>query len=343
MTNRLDETQNNFTLLRLLLALMVVVGHFKLLSGTHYPRFPFNLADAAVDCFFVVSGFLIAGSYERSHGLWPFYVRRGFRLYPMYFCVVVLQVGIMLLLLPRGPFSELHSTLRYLAANMLLANFVQYDIGGVLAGLENPGINPSLWTLKIEIGFYLIVPLIFVGIRRWGWPTLAAIFVASVVYCIVTLYMGDVRLSRQLPGQLQFFVVGMALYLYGQRLSVPPLVSAAVGVGFFLLWSTVQPIPPGIRPLVVGAFVFCVALCMPVIRMRSDMSYSVYLVHAPLIQTLLLIGAFHDTPLYLAGVVCTVLGIAYIAEQLVERPGNNLGYRLAQRLRRRRGAVARAA
>ena len=34
MTNRLDETQNNFTLLRLLLALMVVLGHFKLLSGT---------------------------------------------------------------------------------------------------------------------------------------------------------------------------------------------------------------------------------------------------------------------------------------------------------------------
>jgi len=28
MTNRLDETQNNFTLLRLVLALMVVVGHF---------------------------------------------------------------------------------------------------------------------------------------------------------------------------------------------------------------------------------------------------------------------------------------------------------------------------
>ena len=37
MTNRLDETQNNFTLLRLLLALMVVVGHFKLLSGTALP------------------------------------------------------------------------------------------------------------------------------------------------------------------------------------------------------------------------------------------------------------------------------------------------------------------
>ncbi len=67
----------------------------------------------------------------------------------------------MLALLPGGPFSEPRSTLRYLAANMLLANFLQYDIGGVLADLHNPGINPSLWTLKIEIGFYLIVPLIY--------------------------------------------------------------------------------------------------------------------------------------------------------------------------------------
>ena len=140
---------------------MVVLGHFKLLSGTAYPAFPFNLADAAVDCFFVVSGFLIAGSYERCHGLWSFYVRRVFRLYPMYLCVVLLQAAIMLALLPGGPFSEPRSTLRYLAANMLLANFLQYDIGGVLAGLHNPGINPSLWTLKIEIGFYLIVPLIY--------------------------------------------------------------------------------------------------------------------------------------------------------------------------------------
>ena len=51
MNPRPDETANNFTLLRVLLALMVVLGHFKLLSGTAYPRFPFNLADAAVDAF----------------------------------------------------------------------------------------------------------------------------------------------------------------------------------------------------------------------------------------------------------------------------------------------------
>lgn len=327
-----EEELNNFTLLRLVLALMVVLGHFKLLSGTAYPAFPFNLADAAVDCFFVVSGFLIAGSYERSRGLWSFYLRRVFRLYPMYVCVVLIQTVLMLALLPDGPFSEPRSTLRYLAANFSLANFLQYDIGGVLAGLHVPGINPSLWTLKIEIGFYLIVPLIFVAIRRWGWRSLALIFVASVLYSIVTLHLGEDRLAKQLPGQMQFFAVGMALYLYGSGLRVPKLASAAIAVVFLVAWTFVQPIPPGIRPIVVAAFVFAFALCTPVIHLRTDMSYSVYLLHGPLLQTLLLLGAFHDNPLFLAGVVCAVLGMSFVTEHLVERPGNALGYRLARRV-----------
>jgi peptidoglycan/LPS O-acetylase OafA/YrhL len=180
-----SDNDNNFTLLRLLLALMVVVGHFKLLSGTTHPAFPFNLADAAVDCFFAVSGFLIALSYERSQDLWAFYVRRVFRLYPMYVCVVVIQTGIMLTLLPGGPLSEPHATIRYLAANLLLANFLQYDIGGVLEGLQNPGINPSLWTLKIEIGFYMIVPLICRMTHRCGWWTLVVIYAGSVAYDVL--------------------------------------------------------------------------------------------------------------------------------------------------------------
>lgn len=339
MIRSTDESENNFTLLRLLLALMVVLGHFKLLSGTAYPSFPFNLADAAVDCFFVVSGFLIAGSYERCRGLSSFYARRVFRLYPMYLCVVLIQAAIMMALLPGGPFSELRSTARYLAANALMANFLQYDIGGVLSGLSNPGINPSLWTLKIEIGFYLIVPLIYGATRRFGWWILISIFVASVGYNVVALHLGDQRLAKQLPGQLQFFVVGMALYLYGDRLRVAAWFSAAITVAFLVVWTLVVPIPPGIRPLVVGAFVFSCALYTPVIRLKSDLSYSVYLLHGPLLQTLILLGVFRDTLPFLSGIVCTVIGLAFITERLVERPGNALGRRLAMRLGRRVPAV----
>jgi peptidoglycan/LPS O-acetylase OafA/YrhL len=344
MKIRTEDETNNFTLLRLLLSLAVVLGHFKLLSGTEYPRFPFNLADAAVDCFFVVSGFLIALSYARTQGLWSFYVRRFFRLYPMYACIVLIQTGIMLSLLPGGPFSEPHATLRYLAVNLAFANFLQYDIGGVLHGLRVPGINPSLWTLKIELGFYLIVPLIFAAVRRWGFKALLLIFLASVAYNVVTLQLGDPRYAKQLPGQMQFFVVGMALYLYARDFRLPYWVFPIVAAVFLACWTWIHPVPPGIRPLLVAAFVFCFALCTPVLHMRTDMSYSVYLVHGPLIQTLLLLGLFRDQPLYLAGVVATVLALSFVAEHLVERPGNELGRRLSVRLRPRRAtAVASVA
>jgi len=340
MNARTDEAANNFTLLRLLLALMVVFGHFKLLSGTPYPPFPFNLADAAVDCFFVVSGFLITLSYERTHGLWAFYIRRVFRLYPMYVCVVLMQAALMMTLLPNGPFSAPYSTLRYLGSNLLLANFLQYDIGGVLDGLRNPGINPSLWTLKIEIGFYLIVPAIVIATRRWGWRVLAAIFAGSVAYSLVCLHFGEIRLARQLPGQLQFFVAGMALYLYGERLRVSPWVSILIAAVFLVAWSTIQPIPDGIRPILVAAFVYSFALCLPVMPLHRDISYSVYLLHGPLIQTSILLGVFRDTPWFLAGVVGTVIVLALVTERLVERPGTEFGRRLSRRLRRRTPVIA---
>jgi peptidoglycan/LPS O-acetylase OafA/YrhL len=135
----------------------------------------------------------------------------------------------------------------------------------------------------------------------------------------------------------------MALYFYGERLRIPSVASVAIMVAFLIIWSLVQPIPTGIRPLIVAAFVFSFALRMPVIRLRSDMSYSVYLLHGPLLQTLILLGLFHDNLAFLAGVVCSVLGLSYVTEHLVERPGNALGHRLARRFRPRAAAVPRLA
>ena len=51
--------ENNFTPLRLGLALLVVLGHYKLFIGIASPAFPFNYAALAVECFFVVSGYQI--------------------------------------------------------------------------------------------------------------------------------------------------------------------------------------------------------------------------------------------------------------------------------------------
>jgi peptidoglycan/LPS O-acetylase OafA/YrhL len=77
--------------------------------------------------------------------------------------------------------------------------------------------------------------------------------------------------------------------------------------------------------------------------MRSDMSYSVYLVHGPIIQTLILLGLFQDTLGMLAAVVLAVLILAFIGERLVERPGNEFGRRLSSRIAPRAPVMPRVA
>ena len=331
----IEADRNNFTPLRLALALLVVVGHFKLLSGTPDPGFPFNFADAAVYAFFVVSGFLIAGSYERSATLRGYLFRRVFRLYPMYACVVVAQAAVLAFASCSGNGFDatVAPTLRYVGVNLLFANFLQYDIGGVLDHLHVPGLNPSLWTLKIEIGFYFLAPLICEAKRRWGWPVLLALFLLSAGFAIAMAGVGEPRLAKQLPGQLQFFIVGMALHYYGARWRPGTVVALAVAVGFLALWTFVPQPPPVLLPLLVGVFVAAVALWLPPLGLGLDISYSVYLLHGPVLQTLLWRHWFVDTPWMLVAVVAGVMSVSLVTERLVERPGTALGRRLSRRTR----------
>jgi peptidoglycan/LPS O-acetylase OafA/YrhL len=329
------EDANNFTLLRLLLAVMVVFGHFRILAGGSSAEVPYNFADAAVDCFFVVSGFLIAGSFERSRGVLAFYTRRVFRLLPMYAFVVLAQTVVLVSLLPGGPLAAPGDTLRYLVCNLVFANFAQHDIGGLLqSSLLVPTLNPSLWTLKIEIGFYLIAPAVLLAARRWGGGVLAAIFVASAIYQAAALRLGLDQYARQLPGQMQFFVVGIALYRYGANIRVSAAVSVLVSIAFIAAWTWLWPIPSGVRPLVVGAFVFCFALRLPALPIRADLSYSVYLQHGPLIQILLFLGLYQDRVWVLGAVLLSVLALSFATEQLIEKPGIALGKRIARRIER---------
>ncbi len=331
-----EAEHNNFTPLRLALALLVVFGHFKLLSGTQEPGFPFNFADAAVYAFFVVSGFLIAGSYERSATLRGYLFRRVFRLYPMYACVVLAQGAVLAAAACErsGLAATIPSALRYVSVNLMFANFLQYDVGGVLDHLRVPGLNPSLWTLKIEIGFYFVAPLICAAKRRWGWPVLVVLFLLSAAYSLAMGHAGEVRLAKQLPGQLQFFLVGMALHYYGAHWRPGTAAALAVAAGFLLLWTLVPQPPPVLLPMLVGVFVAAVALWLPPIGLGLDVSYSVYLLHGPVLQVLLWQHWFVDSLWMLASVVAGIISVSLLTERLVERPGTALGRRLSKRTRR---------
>lgn len=332
---RVDQNfaDNNFTVLRLVLALLVVLGHFKLFNGTASPPWPFNYAALAVECFFVVSGYLVANSFDRDPDLRRFFIKRICRIYPLYILVVLAQTLILASLAPGGITAHVPETLRYLLVNALFLNFLQHDIGGALDELVDPSLNASLWTLKIEFAFYLILPFLWRLTQRWDGLVLIALFLGSALYQQVMEAAGRETLAKQLPGQLQFFVLGIAAYRYRHRLRLDNrmaglvLALALAGAASILLYYR----PPLLYPLVVGGLVVATALLMPRVRMELDISYGVYLLHAPIIQLSLLFGLYRDDPIGLAATLGLVLLLALLAERLVERPGIALGRRLSRR------------
>ena len=323
---------NNFTVLRLGLALMVVLGHFKAFIGDFSPAWPFSYAAAAVECFFVVSGYLVSHSYDRDRDLRRFFIRRVMRIYPLYFAVILAQTFILGGLAPGGLFANLRAMGVYLAANAVFANFADHDIGGMMTGLVDPSLNASLWTLKIEFAFYLMLPLLWRATERWGLRFILPLFAASVIYQQTMLALGYTTLAKQIPGALHFFLLGILAYRhrhlfhFNRTAGLLAALAGGLGVTFLMHYHT-----PVVYPLVVAGFVITTALAAPRLRMTLDISYGVYLLHAPLIQLALLSGLYRPGWDGLALIVGTVLILALLAERWIEAPGIALGRRLARR------------
>lgn len=154
--------RNNFNLIRLLAALAVIYGHAGVVTGGHetdiflqFVGYKF-IGGVAVDVFFVLSGFLIAGSAESGKGV-PYYLAsRILRIYPALIVCVLLSV----LILGAGYSSGFQlfsaSTWRYVWVNATAIN-TEYFLPGVFEGRPDRAVNGSLWSVPVEVRMYLIV------------------------------------------------------------------------------------------------------------------------------------------------------------------------------------------
>lgn len=319
---------NNFDLLRLLFACTVCLIHAYQLSG--FPQLAviaaFLSSDVAVKSFFVVSGFLIFMSYERSSSLVSYADKRIRRIYPAYFTVVVLCAIGLAAVSTKSP-TEYFSIpwMKYVLSNLVFLNFLQPTLPGVFETNPLAAVNGALWTLKIEVMFYLSVPLFVSLFRRFSpLPILALTYGASVAYAAFfaelaartdsTLYQ---ELGRQLPGQLSYFMAGAFFYYF-----LPAFERYA---GYFLaaaILTLVSP-PPLLEPLALAAVVvFCgLFLYLGNAGKYGDFSYGVYILHFPVIQLLLHGEWFGTSPwAFLAAAVTLTAAGAIAMWHLIEKP-----------------------
>ncbi|MGF1454136.1 MAG: acyltransferase family protein [Alphaproteobacteria bacterium] len=338
------DRDNNFDILRLVFASLVVVHHFSTLSNFGYGGIFFNLGHSSVLGFFVISGFLIYWSYDKGRDLGAYTMRRLFRIFPLYAVTIALQVIIFMQIVPPRDLAELG---RYIAANMVFLNFLQPNFGVIPDHLPQDYFNGSLWTIKIEVFFYALVPfwLLLPGQRFWA----VMMFIASSLFYLHFAYNSDTtKLATQIPpGQLRFFAVGMLLYMTVPLKGLSQrgvLALLALALGIFFTGEYVKEFKPGsiwieaafvmLDPLSLGLAVYLVAFRLRPISIPLDISYGVYLIHFPLYQILMMLEIFQDNALaFFLTVAVSTYVLAYLSARYLEGPAMEAGRWSARRIK----------
>lgn len=220
-------------MLRALAIFLVVAVHFTIgrMPSIHGRQFSLGpLGFWAVDCFFVLSGFLLSRPYISAlldpTTSWPspgrFFARRFLRIYPLYAISVVVSCCIIWVAgLPPPTAEDFFSHL------FLLHDF-SYS--------NSKSLNGPLWTMPIDIAFYLSLPIIFAALRAImrGYGRAARVrglvlfLTVGVVSCLFYRYVqlrANVE-AMQNSNALDFYVrnalgasgsfaVGIGLALYG--------------------------------------------------------------------------------------------------------------------------------
>ncbi|MEO0369826.1 MAG: acyltransferase [Pseudomonadota bacterium] len=290
-----QSRDNNFNLIRAVAAVAVLVSHaYPIASGPDTPQpfyalTGFSLGSISVYAFFVISGFLIAQSYERGRSRTQFLVARFLRLWPG-LIVSILAVALLLgplvtALSPAAYFGDTE-TWTFIARNITLIS-VQYHLPGVFEDLPYTDIEGSIWTLLYEVlcygGVFVLGVLGLLG-RPWA---MVAVFVAYV-----SLYFGvrlvDLGLHSKINALITLafpFGVGTAFYIWRRYL---PLTIWGVAVLALLAWVAKGTLVYGpLFTLALGYAVFWAAYIPKGTLLRSynklgDYSYGIYIYAFPL-------------------------------------------------------------
>ena len=159
---------NNFDIIRLVAALQVVfihtAWHLKVLEFDS-PLMLFIERFPGVPIFFFVSGFLISRSYETHSELTNYARNRAFRIFPALWVCVTLSI---LSVAATGYFAthtvSLPKFLGWFAGQMTV---LQSFNPGFLKDYGVGALNGSLWTISVELQFYVLTPLLYMVLRRF--------------------------------------------------------------------------------------------------------------------------------------------------------------------------------
>lgn len=299
-----------------------------------------------VDIFFVISGFLIGGIVRTDlsdgrFGFVDFYRRRIARIAPALLVVAALTLAAGYALLIPTDLSRLALEVRAAALNIANWHFEPQASYFMRDRVERFFLHS--WSLSVEAQFYVVFPLLALLLHRCGWFTrhgvaallglgLAAYLLAGLQEPRVAFYFSSLRAWEFLAGVL--IAAGPVTTMLARRAAVLALLGAAMMLGAAFapvsghfaansLWQILCVAGTALllhSNLAAPANPVARLLALPPVRALGLVSYSVYLIHWPL---LMLAENWHIVPLSPAGrllVLLATLALSALCWFLVERP-----------------------
>jgi peptidoglycan/LPS O-acetylase OafA/YrhL len=320
----------------------------------------------AVMLFFVLSGFVLSLPYFAGKNLayGPYLLRRFCRLYPPFaFAVLISALLCWLLggpLLPiasswlNDPWSEPPTV------GVVMSHLLMTGIGE----RQSISLDGPIWSLIIEMRVSLIFPLLVLYTRRFGLAGVAVSLVAAFVCAKCQSALGEntaALVGESLAGTLLFtgrfifmFLLGVMLAARLDRiremfLKAPPMLHAMFFGGIVSIWMVLaytKAMAPHLGYVDVFSGVFtlyliisCVAfpkvsamLSGRVCLWLGDISYSLYLIHLPVLMSMFYLLYRHVSLTWIIALSFPAMLIAgHVMHQWIEQPSMNLGRNLARR------------
>lgn len=337
---------NNFDLIRLIAAFQVLIWHgaehFKIFDNMygflailfHFPGVPI---------FFTISGFLISYSLERNKfDLRKYFRNRALRIYPaLWVCTII--TGLLLIYFVRP--IVVKDLIVWFAAQV---SFLQFYATPSLKtwGVGHP--NGSLWSVAVELQFYLILPVLLYVINRpkklLNTNILIAILFTLAVFVTyfinTSVWIKNHELLSKFLGNtvfyhLYFFLTGIAIYKnFGwieKYLRGKVFIWLLVYTAYVLVFHTwlklyLDPKDVSILGIIANtllsllslSFAFSYVNLSKNLLHENDISYGIYIYHLPVVNIMLsynLYGSIAD----LMVMATIVVILAYGSWKLIEQ------------------------
>ncbi len=334
--SKLKRGNNAFDLIRVICCLIVVYEHT--VGMGKISLWSAHVQGLAVDCFFILSGFWVTNSFERSKNIREYALGRCKRLLPAYYLIIFATVFILGFYSKwgiRGFYTSWH-TWKYFFCNLIFCNFLQQTLPGVFEGNPWDGaVNGALWTMKIEVGFYIVLPILVFIKKKINSSrvsivlSIMLIFLSAILECFYARLGIPEVLGHQLPSFISYFICGMILhygYVYfenftrnirGLLLFVAAFALLLLRyMGIFGIWVSV------LMPFLLSWIVFFIGIRFTALGglIQRDLSYPMYLIHFPIVQLMIwkkmiITNGF----LGLVSVICITFSAAYCADYLIRK------------------------